>query len=81
MAVNVTVVPEQIVVLEAEIETAAVNIGLTVITKAFEVAGEPIRHGVALDVICTVTEAPFEIAVVVNVEVVCPATGFPFTNH
>lgn len=80
VAVNVTDVPAQIVVLVAVIETAGVNTGFTAILIAFDVAGEPIKQEVALEVISTVTEAPL-VSVVVKVEAVCPATGFPFTIH
>ena len=55
MAVKVTLVPAHTVVAEAIILTLAVNIGLTVIEMLLEVAGELVKHGVALLVIRTVT--------------------------
>ena len=42
MAVKVTLVPAQIVVALAEIDTLAVKIGLTVIVTPFDVAGEAV---------------------------------------
>ena len=42
MAVKVTLVPAQIVVALAEIDTLAVKIGLTVIVAPFDIAGEPV---------------------------------------
>jgi hypothetical protein len=65
VAVNVTLVPEQIVVDVAPILTLAGKFGFTVMVIVFEVAGEPVKHGVALDVITTDTTLPL-----VNVEVV-----------
>ena len=80
VAVNVTLVPEQIVVALAEILTLAVNVGLTVILMLFDVAGEPVKHGVALLVKTTVTAALLFNAVVVNVALLVPAFT-PFTFH
>ena len=48
---NVTEVPEQTVVALAEIETLAAKTGLTVMLMLFEVAGDPVKQGVAFDVI------------------------------
>ena len=71
VAVKVTLVPAQIApVGEAAILTLAGKLGLTVITIAFDVAGEPVKHGDAFDVITTVTESLFANVVVVNVEAV-----------
>jgi hypothetical protein len=81
VAVKVMEEPAQIVVLDATTATAGIKTGFTVRLMELDVAGEPIKHGVALEVISTVTEAPFVRVVDVNVEAVCPATGFPFTNH
>ncbi|MCB9075799.1 MAG: hypothetical protein H6552_09710 [Chitinophagales bacterium] len=56
VAVNVTFVPAQMVVAgEAAMLTLAGKFGFTVIVISFDVAGEPVRHGVALLVITTVT--------------------------
>ena len=80
VAVNVTLVPAQIVVALAEILTLAVNVGLTVIIMLFDVAGEPVKHGVALLVKTTVTASLLFSAVVVNVALSVPAFT-PFTCH
>ena len=80
VAVNVTLVPAQIVVALAEILTLAVNVGLTVMLMLFDVAGEPVKHGVALLVKITVTAVPLVNALVVNVALLVPAFT-PFTFH
>ncbi len=49
VAVNVTLVPEQMVVAEAETLTLTGKFGFTVIVTAVEEAGEPVSQ-VALDV-------------------------------
>ena len=55
VAVNVTEVPAQIAPAgTAAILTPAVNIGFTVIVMPLDVAGDPAKQGVALDVIVTV---------------------------
>ena len=55
VAVKVTEVPAQIAPDgTAAILTLAVNIGFTVIVIPLEVAGDPAKQGVALDVISTV---------------------------
>ena len=46
----------------------------------FDVAGEPVKHGVALLVRTTVTASPLFNAVVVNVALLAPAFT-PFTFH
>jgi hypothetical protein len=46
-------------VADAAIETLAVKLGLTVIATAFDVAGEPVTQGVALEVKTQVTISPF----------------------
>lgn len=52
VAVNVTLVPEQMFVpVDATILTLAVNGGPTVIVIIFDVAGLPVKHGLAFDVI------------------------------
>jgi hypothetical protein len=81
VAVNVTVVPVQIVVADAVIETlAATPEADTVIATPFEVAGEPVKQGVALDVITQVTIFPFAKDAFVYVAEFDP-TFAPFNNH
>ena len=58
VAVKVTEVPAQTGLVLAAIVTLAVKIGLTVMVTALEVAGDPVRQGVALDVITTVITSP-----------------------
>ena len=81
-AVNVTLVPAQIVCVPAvmAILTLAGKFGLTVILMLFDVAGEPVKHGVALLVKITVTASLFTKVVVVNVALLVPAFT-PFTCH
>ena len=55
VAVNVTLVPAQIVVADAATDTLAGKFGLTVIVIPVEVAGDPVKHGLAFEVSCTVT--------------------------
>ena len=55
VAVNVTLVPAQIVVALAPILTLAGKFGFTVIVILFDVAGDPVKQGVALLVNTTVT--------------------------
>ena len=57
-----------------------VGSAFTVMVIAFEVAGEPVRHGLALDVITTVTICPLVNVVVVKVVLFVPAF-VPFTFH
>ena len=57
-----------------------VLLGLTVILMLFDVAGEPVKHGVALLVKTTVTASLLFNAVVVNVALLVPAFT-PLTNH
>ena len=73
VAVNVTDVPAQIVVALAEIETLAVKTGFTTIVTPFDVAGEPVKHGVAFDVITQVTTSLFANVAEVNVAEFVPA--------
>ena len=80
VAVNVTLVPAQIVVALAAILTLAVNIGLTVIEILLDVAGEPVKHGVAFEVITTLTEFPLVNVEEVNVALFVP-TGVAPTYH
>ena len=72
VAVNVTLVPAQIVCAPAvmAILTLAGKFGLTVILMLLDVAGEPVKHGVALLVKTTVTASLFTKVFVVNVEAV-----------
>ncbi len=51
MAVKVIDAPAQAVVGLAVTETLGTNKDVTVIGMAFEVAGDPVKHGVALEVI------------------------------
>src|SRR5512143_450692 len=76
VAVKVTEVPAQIAPAgAAAMLTLAVRTGLTVIVMAPEVAGLPVRHGVALEVIRTVMTSPLARVVVVYVTPVSPAIG------
>jgi hypothetical protein len=54
-------VPAQIVLFAAfdAMPTLAVRIGLTIVVIPFDVAGEPVKHGVAFEVITTVTSSLF----------------------
>jgi len=58
VAVYVTVVPAQTGLALAEMVTLACKTGLTVMVIAFDVAGEPVRHGEAFEVITTVITSP-----------------------
>jgi uncharacterized protein YodC (DUF2158 family) len=81
VAVKVTDVPAQIAPDgDAATLTLAGRSGLTVIVMVFEVAGDPFRHGVAFDVISTVTISPLTSAVDVKVLLLVPAF-VPFTFH
>ena len=79
VAVNVTLVPEQIVVAEAPILTLAGKLGFTVIVTALLVAGLPVAQ-VAFEVITTVTTSLLVRVLVVNVALLLPAFA-PFTFH
>ena len=57
-----------------------VLLGLTVMLMLFDVAGEPVKHGVALLVKTTVTASLLFNVVVVNVALLVPAFT-PFTFH
>jgi len=57
VAVKVTLVPEQIVVAEAEMLTLTGRFGFTVIETEFDVAGLPVAQ-VALEVSWQVTTSP-----------------------
>ena len=58
MAVKVTLVPEHIVVDDADTETLAVTLGFTVILTVFELAGLPDTQE-AVEVITQYTLLPF----------------------
>ena len=60
--------------------TEAGKLGFTVIEILFDVAGEPVKHGVAFDVITTLTASLFASVVVVNVALFVPAFT-PFSFH
>jgi hypothetical protein len=83
VAVNVTLVPAQITLLVGfdTMLTLAGRFAFTVVVIAFDVAGEPTKHGVALDVITTDTIAPFVNAAVVYEALVSPSTLIPFIFH
>jgi hypothetical protein len=76
-------VPSQIVLFVAfdAMLTLAVRIGLTIVVIPFDVAGEPVKHGVALDDITTETIAPFVNVLVIYVELVAPTISLPFSFH
>jgi hypothetical protein len=81
VAVNVTLVPEQIVFPAAfeAIVTLAGRLGFTVIVTALLVEGLPVAH-VALEVITTVTISLSANVSEVNVGLFVPAFT-PFTFH
>ena len=79
VAVNVTDVPVQTGLAEADIETLAGRLGLTVIVTVFDVAGLPVAH-VALEVMTQVTRAPLVRAALVYVVLFVP-TLTPLSFH
>ena len=81
VAVNVTLVPAQIVVADAATDTLAGRSGFTVIVIPADVAGDPVKHGLAFEVSCTVTTSLLFNVELVKVELVSPDTGVPFTDH
>ena len=81
VAVKVTLVPAQIVVADAATDTLAGKFGLTVIVTPLDVAGDPVKHGLAFDVSCTVTTSLLFNVVLVNVELVAPDTAVPLIDH
>jgi hypothetical protein len=81
VAVNVTLLPAHIVVADADTDTLAGKFGFTVIVTPADVAGDPVKHGLAFEVSSTVTTSLLLSVVVVNVEPVCPLTAVPFTDH
>jgi hypothetical protein len=72
VAVTVIAVPWQAPVADAAIETLAVRIGLTTMVTPFDVAGDPVKQGVAFEVISQVTTSPLTNVVEVYVEEVAP---------
>lgn len=79
VALNVTDVPEQMVVAVAEMLTDGVTEELTVIAMVFDVAIVVLTQ-VELLVSTQLTTCPLVNEVVVNVELLVPALA-PFTNH
>ena len=80
VAVNVTLVPEQIVLPGlAAIETLTGNEEFTVIVSAFDVAGLPVAQ-VAFEVSTQVTTLPFASAALVYVGLLEPTLA-PFSFH
>ena len=82
MAVKVTLVPAHII-LSASLEvivTLAGNNEFTVVVIDPDVAGLPVKHGVALDVITTVTTSPLTKVVVVYLLLFVP-TLLPLSFH
>jgi hypothetical protein len=55
--------------------------GFTVIVIGFDVAGDPTKHGVAFDVINTVTTSLFVNVLVVYVALVAPTISLPLSFH
>ena len=80
VAVNVTFVPVQIVVADAETLTLTGKFGFTVIVIPALVAGFPVAQGVAFDVNTTVTMSPFT-SVVEEYVLLLISTFVPFTFH
>ena len=82
VAVKVTLVPEHII-LSASLEvivTLAGSNGFTVVVIDPDVAGLPVKHGVALDIITTVTTSPFDNVDVVKTLLFVP-TLLPLSFH
>ena len=79
VAVKVTLVPEQMVVADAEILTLAGRLGLTVIVTVFDVAGLPVAQ-VAFDVITQVTISLLTSKAFEYVFILVP-TLVPFSFH
>lgn len=81
VAVKVTDVPAQIVVDGlAAMLTLTGNDGFTVIVILLDVAGEPLKQGVAFDVITQVITSPLFNVVLVYVGELVPTLP-PFTFH
>ena len=80
VAVNVTLVPEQILVWLADTVIEGVTLDVTVIVIAAEVAVVVLTQA-AFEVNTTVNLSLFEIVVVVYVEFVAPLIVVPFLLH
>jgi hypothetical protein len=81
VAVNVTDVPSHIAPAgEAAMLTLAGRLGLTAIVIPEDVAGDPVTHGVAFEVITTVTTSPLTSAADANDGLFVPVFT-PFTLH
>ncbi|MNQ66361.1 hypothetical protein D3C85_808520 [compost metagenome] len=80
VALNVTEVPAQIGFADALMFTLAGKFGFTVIVIALEVAGLPVKQGVAFEVNTQVTMSPFAKAALVYVAAFDP-TFVPFNFH
>ena len=80
VAVKVTLVPEQIVVLLVLMPTLAVKLGFMVIVSVFEVAVALTKQGVAFDRIAQVTASPLTKVVVEKVGLSVP-TLVPLIFH
>jgi len=78
VAVNVTVFPEQIDVVEALIETEGVTELVVTVTTLLMAVAAVVQ--VALEVMVTLTWSPFARVLVVNVGELVPAFA-PFTCH
>jgi len=76
VAVNVTLVPAQMVVAEAEILTLTGELVVTVVLIVFDVAGFPVTQ-VSLEVRTTYTASPFDKVEVVYVFVPVPTADPP----
>ena len=55
--------------------------GFTVIVIGFDVAGDPTKHGAALEVMTTVTTSLFVNVLVVYVALIAPTISFPLSFH
>jgi hypothetical protein len=80
VAVKVTLVPIHTDVALALIFTLAGKLGFTVMVTVLDVAGEPVKQGVAFDVNTQVTLLAFARVVEVYVALFVP-TLVPFTFH
>ena len=78
VAVNFTEVPAQIAPDgTAAIDTLAGRFGFTTIVIPLVVAGDPVKHGVAFEVISTVITSPFARVVEVYSNVVADGMAVP----
>ncbi len=79
VAVKLTDVPEQIVVVDELTDTLAAKFGLTVMVMLFELAGDPVAQ-VAFEVITALTTSLFAKLLLVYVLLLVP-TLLPFNFH